>query len=69
MGDVLSRLEELEREISRRLRRVCGHMPPEQFDRLVRAVAMRTLKFELAPEHFLAVEAAVKDGRRPYMPD
>ncbi len=53
------RLEQLEREVRARLQRVCGHLPRHEFDRLVRRVAMTTLRFELSPESFAETERAI----------
>ncbi len=53
------RLEQLERDVRARLQRVCGHLPRQEFDRLVRRVAMTTLRFELSPESFAETERAI----------
>ncbi len=63
------RLEQLEREVRERLARVCGHLPRHEFDRLVRRVAMNTLKFELTPGSFREAERAAADGEGPGEPE
>ena len=42
----LERLDQLRAEISARIRRVCGHLSEDQFDKLVRDIAAVTLKFD-----------------------
>jgi hypothetical protein len=53
------RLERLEREVRARLHRVCSHFGRHEFDRLVRRVAMTTLRFELSPESFAEAQRAI----------
>ncbi len=53
------RLERLEREVRARIQRVCGHLPRDEFDRLVRRVAMTALRFEVSPESFAEADRAI----------
>ena len=53
------RLEQREREVRARIQRVCGHLSRHEFDRLVRRVAMTTLRFELSPESFAEAQRAI----------
>jgi hypothetical protein len=43
------RLEQLHSEIGARLKRVCAHLPADEFNTLVRQIATVTLRYEDRP--------------------
>ena len=49
------RLEQLRRDITSRLRRVCANLPPDEFDALVLQIATVTLRYEQRPRSLTPV--------------
>ena len=43
------RLEQLRASVTSRLARVCGHLPPDEYDALVLKIATVTLRYEQRP--------------------